>query len=97
MNRIRRIFVAFALLFSAASWAGPVNVNTADAPTLMKELVGIGEKRANAIIAERTANGPYKDVEDLRKRVSGIGPKTIERNLENLKFAGLLIPPLRSE
>lgn len=86
MNPIGSFLAAFMLLVNVAAWAGPVNVNAADAATLVQELDGIGEKKANAIVAERIANGPYKDADDLRKRVSGIGPKTIEKNLENLIF-----------
>ena len=86
MNRIRIFLAVVTLLMSAGAWAGPVNVNHADAATLMKELHGIGEKRAAAIVSERTANGPYKDAADLGKRVSGIGQKTLAQNKGDLRF-----------
>lgn len=79
-----------AVVLSLASFlalAGPVNVNTADANTLAKELVGVGPKTAEAIVEARKA-GPFKDAADLKKRVKGIGDKTIEKNAANLKFAG---------
>jgi len=41
-------------------------------------LPGIGEKTAQAIVADREENGPYRNLEDLT-RVRGIGPKTVER------------------
>lgn len=44
--------------------AAPVNINTADAETLMT-LPGIGETRAADIIAYRQANGPFRMVEQL--------------------------------
>lgn len=75
-----------AALFLSVALAGPVNVNTADAKTLAKELDGVGEKIAEAIVAER-AKGPFKDAADLKKRVDGIGDKIIEKNKENLRFS----------
>ena len=39
-------------------------------------LPGVGEKRARAILADRAANGPYAQVEDVT-RVSGITQNTI--------------------
>ena len=74
-------------LFSAAAWAGPVNVNTADAKTLAKELDGVGEVVAAAIVAERDAKGPFKSAEDLTKRVNGFGEKTLEKNRANIKLS----------
>lgn len=62
------------------------NVNTADAETLAVELVGVGEKTAQAIVEERKANGPFKNAEDLDLRVKGVGPKTIEKNAGKLQF-----------
>lgn len=67
------------LLVSMNICAKPVNVNTADAATIAAALAGVGEKKAEAIVAERTKNGPFKTVDDL-KRVSGIGEKTVATN-----------------
>ncbi|MCI0710557.1 MAG: helix-hairpin-helix domain-containing protein [Chloroflexi bacterium] len=53
-----------------------VNINTATAEEL-ETLPGIGETRANDIIAYREANGPFATVEDLLN-VSGIGEGTLE-------------------
>ncbi len=55
---------------------GTINVNTAPAEELIR-LPGIGVKLAERIIAERGIQ-IFTTVEDLR-RVSGIGPKTIEK------------------
>ena len=53
-----------------------ININTADAGTL-ELLPGIGEKRAQDIIAYRTEHGPFRIPEDLT-RVDGIGESTLE-------------------
>ena len=50
-----------------------VNINTATSEEL-QGLPGVGEATAEAIIEERTANGPFATIEDLM-RVSGIGEK----------------------
>lgn len=51
-----------------------ININTADATELQK-LNGVGEKKAEQIIAYRDENGDFKDPKELTK-VSGIGEKT---------------------
>lgn len=86
MSILKTLLAATLLALSQLVWAGPVNVNTADAATLAKELVGVGPKIAEAIVAER-ANGPFKDAEDLVKRVKGIGEKFVENNQDNLLFS----------
>ena len=53
-----------------------ININTADAETL-RQLPGIGETKANAIIEHRNANGLFQSVDQLDD-VSGIGPATLE-------------------
>ena len=67
------------LLVSMNICATPVNVNTADAATIATSLTGVGKKKAEAIVADRTKNGPFKTADDL-KRVSGIGEKTVAAN-----------------
>ena len=53
----------------------PININTADSETLQL-LPGIGEKRAEDIIAYREENGPFRIPEELAD-VSGIGEATL--------------------
>lgn len=51
-----------------------VNINTANAQELQK-LNGIGEKKAELIVAYRQKNGQFASIEDI-KQISGIGDKT---------------------
>ena len=54
-----------------------VNLNKASLEEL-KQIKGLGGKRAQDIIDHREANGKFKSVDELKK-VSGIGAKTIEK------------------
>lgn len=54
-----------------------VNLNKASVEEL-KQVKGLGAKRAQDIIDHRESNGKFKSVDDLKK-VSGIGAKTIEK------------------
>lgn len=74
-----------AMLLAPTAIAGPVDVNSADAKTLARELDGIGQAKAEAIVSYREKNGPFKSAEDLAK-VKGLGKKLIEQNRSNLKF-----------
>jgi len=69
------------MAFSAA--AGPVNINTADAATLAAELTGVGPALAEAIVADRSANGNFASAEALT-RVKGIGARIVEINKANI-------------
>ncbi|BBN64409.1 MULTISPECIES: ComEA family DNA-binding protein [Pseudomonas] len=60
-----------------------VNLNTADAQTLQKELAGIGKNKADAIVAYREANGDFTSIDELIE-VKGIGKAILERNREKL-------------
>jgi competence protein ComEA len=81
MFRIAKQVLATLALLPVIAWAGPVDLNTADAATLARELKGIGPARAEAIVAWREANGPFKSAEDL-VLVQGIGARVLEDNRE---------------
>lgn len=74
-----------ATLLAPIAIAGPVDINSADAKTLARELQGIGQAKAEAIVSYREKNGPFKSVEDLAK-VKGVGKKLVDQNKANLKF-----------
>ncbi|HEY9112260.1 MAG TPA: ComEA family DNA-binding protein [Rhodanobacteraceae bacterium] len=67
--------------------ATPVNINTANAQTIAASLDGVGLAKAQAIVAYRTAHGPFKSVDDVGN-VKGIGTKTLARNREAIHLSG---------
>ena len=79
MKTIWIVCTILALTISAFTYASPVNINTADAQAISKNIKGVGLKKAQAIIAYRDKNGPFLKVDDLTK-VKGIGNKLLEKN-----------------
>ena len=55
-----------------------VDVNAAQWPEIA-QIPDVGETLARRIVDVRAAGGPYHDLADLRRRVKGIGPKTLEK------------------
>ncbi|GAX08386.1 competence protein ComEA [Secundilactobacillus silagincola] len=62
---------------SSESEAPQVNLNTADLAGL-QQLDGVGEKKAEKILAYRQEHGGFKSADEL-KNVNGFGDKTLER------------------
>ena len=79
MKKFKTFLFIVLFSFSSLLYAAQVNINTADADTLSSELSGIGQSKAEAIVAYREQHGPYKQLEDLTN-VKGIGMATIEKN-----------------
>ncbi len=69
---------------AAPSQTTKVDLNGADAATLQKELAGVGEAKAQAIVAYRDTNGPFASVDELLE-VKGIGKAILDRNREKLE------------
>ena len=80
------ITTLIAGLLPATLWAGPVDINTADAATLAAELDGIGLSRAEAIVEDRERNGPFAKPDDLA-RVKGVGLRIVDMNRGNIRTA----------
>jgi competence protein ComEA len=80
------LVLVFSLIsgFAQAESDSPININQADVATL-SQLDGIGESKAQAIVAYRESNGPFKSVSDL-ENVKGIGEKTIAKNQPRLNI-----------
>jgi len=66
------------------AFAGPVDINTANAETLSAELDGVGMSKAKAIVEYREKHSPFKNPEDL-SLVKGIGDRTVELNRANIR------------
>ncbi|QCY13773.1 helix-hairpin-helix domain-containing protein [Pseudomonas sp. MPC6] len=64
--------------------SGKVDLNKADARTLQRDLFGIGEAKASAIVAYRESNGPFSSVDELLE-VKGIGKALLDKNREKLE------------
>ena len=60
-----------------------VNLNTADAATLQRDLVGIGATKAQEIVAYREEHGKFASIDELLE-VNGIGEATLEMNRDKL-------------
>ncbi len=84
MQVIIRTLVLMAACLPMWSFAGPVDINTANAETISSELNGIGLAKARAIVEYREKYGPFKSADDL-SLVKGIGDKTVELNRANIR------------
>lgn len=94
---IAALIVGFAILLASGSLhAGPVNINTADAATLARELNGIGIKRAQAIVEYRQKHGPFKSPDELTL-VKGIGPAALAKNRELIRIETRAAPAKPSQ
>lgn len=62
-----------------------ININTASAAELAMSLTGVGQRRAEAIIALREQLGGFTDANQLMQ-VKGIGPRLIELNKERIEL-----------
>jgi competence protein ComEA len=81
------IAAAIALLaLPVLSFAGQVNINTADAETISAELNGVGLSKAKAIVEYRQKHGPFRSIADL-SLVKGIGEKTVDRNRDSIQVS----------
>ena len=81
----RIVFLIQIFIAGAAFGAVQVDINSADAVTLARELSDVGLVKAEAIVAYRDAHGPFTSLDDLAK-VKGIGPRVIEENRERIVF-----------
>ena len=84
MKKIISLAVLLAAAMPLAVFAGPVDINTADAATISAELKGIGLSKARAIVEYRKKHGPFKSPDDL-SLVKGIGDRTVELNRADIR------------
>ena len=79
------LLAALAVVFPVVSFAGPVDLNSADAETIARELNGVGATRAQAIVDYRDEYGAFESEEDLLN-VAGIGRHILEVNRANIRL-----------
>ena len=85
MKSFYKILLSTLLLVPLLVFAAEaININTADKETLMETIKGVGDKRAEAIIAYREKNGPFNSVDELAE-ISGIGQSIVDKNRDNIK------------
>lgn len=77
------IVLALALTGLSVAESGAVNINTATAEQLASTLHGVGQARAEAIVAYREENGPFTHMDELAN-VRGIGLATLDRNRDRI-------------
>lgn len=86
MKKLAKLVVALVFCLTCGfAVAKPVNINKATAEEIAQALNGIGLNKAEAIVKDRTENGPFKGVDDL-SRVKGVGPVTVSKNKELIKI-----------
>lgn len=83
MKLFHTLFLTLILLFSSATFAAKVNINTASAEQIATAMTGVGESKAKAIVKYRKTNGKFKSVQDL-ENVDGIGAKTVAKNKDKI-------------
>lgn len=82
-----KFFISLTAVFVPfLTWAGPVNINTADAESISRELTGIGMSKAQAIVDYRNEYGAFEVPEELLK-VKGIGPRVLAANQEDIRVS----------
>ena len=74
MKKLLLVLMGWLMMVGMAFAA--VDINSADEKGL-DAVKGIGAVKAKAIVDERKKNGPFKSLDDVEKRVKGIGPATI--------------------
>lgn len=86
----KRIILALVLALTLngaalAAEGAPVDVNTATAEQLAESLVGVGASKAEAIVAYREENGPFRHIDELIN-VRGIGMATVDNNRDRIRL-----------
>ena len=88
MTISKYVLALVLLLLPLFAFAGPVNINTADAETISAELKGVGLSKATAIVEYRKKHGPFKSADDL-SLVKGIGERTVDINRTDIKVSDI--------
>ena len=86
MKKLTNLLISLSFLIFSSCFAETVDINSADAATLAKQINGIGQSKAQSIVDYRDQHGPFKSVDDL-VLVRGIGAKTVVKNRDKLSVS----------
>ncbi|MBB5014611.1 ComEA family DNA-binding protein [Rehaibacterium terrae] len=95
MNKLALVLksLVLSLMLAASAFAADkVDINRADAAALAAALNGVGQAKAEAIVAYRKENGPFKSADQLAQ-VKGIGLKLVEKNRDRIVVGGAEASP----
>jgi competence protein ComEA len=81
---MRKTLCGIVGVFCLKTALAAVDLNSASAEEIAAALNGVGKVKAEAIVEERTKNGPFKDLNEVAERVKGIAPATLEKNKDNI-------------
>lgn len=82
-NIIAALILALSLTGLSLADTGSIDINTASVEQLAEGLTGVGESKAEAIVAYRESNGPFEHIDEL-VNVRGIGLATVDRNRDRI-------------
>jgi len=89
-KKMKKLYFLIAFIFSKAVLA--VDINTASVEELASALSNVGPVKAQRIVEYREKMGGFVSPEELME-VKGIGPKTLERNLDKIEISPNLHKP----
>lgn len=81
---VKSLLLSLVLATSAFA-ADKVDINTAPAAELAEVLNGVGQSKAEAIVAYRDQHGPFKSADQLAE-VKGIGLRTVDKNRDRIEL-----------
>lgn len=84
-NIVAALILALSLTGLSFAESGSVDINTASVEQLAEGLNGVGEAKAEAIVAYRESNGPFEHIDEL-VNVRGIGLATVDRNRDRINL-----------
>jgi competence protein ComEA len=81
--KISTAIATAVLFFSGNLFAAPININKASAGEIAAALTGVGQNKAEAIVAYRSQKGDFKKASDI-VQVKGIGNAIFEKNKKDI-------------
>jgi len=79
------LLLALSSISNQALSASPLDINSATAEQLAAVMVGVGNKKSQAIIQYREKNGAFNALDELIF-VKGIGPSLLKKNRDYLSI-----------